>query len=189
MWNYKLSFSLFFISVPKVDADEDAYLGDCLSEWLRHAGAGNSQIRTLQESGGLVLSSMDEKVINRTSKNLLTLYLGFDVSLATNLKSCIGKIKELWETCGNLCCSKDQVHSVCNMSPQCCVSGTPLVLCPQGQQVLRTKLDFVVVGKRTHKHKVPRPTKNFTSTSLFRESFSVGNVSFVSDLLPEMMAE
>ena len=101
------SFSLFFISVPKVDADEDAYLGDCLSEWLRHAGAGNSQIRTLQESGVLVLSSMDEKLVNRTSKNLLTVYLGFDMSLATNLKSCIGKIKELWETCGNLCWSKD----------------------------------------------------------------------------------
>ena len=89
---YCVSFAVWVFRQLYTGADQSVHHTDCLAEWLRLAGASSSQVQTLQESGGLALSSLDEKVVKRTSKHLLTLYLGFNASLATSLKSCIGKI-------------------------------------------------------------------------------------------------
>ena len=87
-----VSFAVWLFCHLYTGTDQGVHYTDCLAEWLRHGGASSSQVQTLQESGGLALSSLDEKVVKRTSKHLLTLYLGFNASLATSLKSCIGRI-------------------------------------------------------------------------------------------------
>ena len=71
--------------------DTDPDCGDCLTEWLGHAGASHDKIRSLQNSGSLILASLDQNRIKSLPADLLSLVLAFDLPLATSLKECVGE--------------------------------------------------------------------------------------------------
>ncbi|XP_065193563.1 adhesion G protein-coupled receptor E2-like [Sycon ciliatum] len=61
----------------------------CLGDWLRLSGATDRQVQHIPSSGQAVLGALDETRIRSSDTFFLSLLLGFDTTLADDLKKCV----------------------------------------------------------------------------------------------------